>query len=130
MDKKFLDEIVERAIQDGGVTVELGSQKVIEQLDEWLFPRWPDLTVVVPANRLEPAIAEFIAAHRDKMHDTYLGIWYENGNYYIDANAHIANLGDARRVARTYSEQSSRAIISAYNPARDKTEYFQKGDHE
>lgn len=121
----FLQEIAEKAVRDGGVSADMQALKTVGGLDEWLFPRWPDLTTVVPEKRLAAALAEFTAAHRGKLTaDVYLGVWRHDGKYYIDLNAHAPSVKDAASLARTYSAESKRDIISAYNPAQDKTYYF------
>lgn len=126
MTEEMIANIIRRVKDEGGITVDILSMKIIDQLDEWLFPKYPDLTSIVPAKRLENALVEFVGKNKQQLHaDTYLGIWRgEDGMYYIDANAHIKSIEDARRLARTYSQGSSRNIISAYNPALDRTEYF------
>ena len=124
--RDFLDEICHHATKDGGVTVNVRSNKIIERLDEWLFPRWPGETVVTTEKRLHASLAEFLSDEKEKIFDkeTLLGIWLHDGKYYIDLNAHVARFEDAVKLARTYGDVAGRHVISAYNPARDETREF------
>lgn len=122
----MIDKIVTLARNQGGVTADIAQSKIIENLDEWVFPRWPDLTSIVPENRLEASLVEFMNKHnREFAEKKYLGMWRDKNNmYYIDVNVHIKKLAEARRLAKTYSKDSSRGIISLYNPAKNKLEYL------
>lgn len=116
---------VERAVKDGGVRVDVHGGTFVEARDEWYFPRWPDMTVVVLGKHLAAAVAEFVTSNRDKFDENvYLGIWRHDQQYYIDLNAHTDNFADAKRLAAVYGEECGREIMSAYNPVRDETRYF------
>lgn len=123
---KHLRDVVAIAIKDGGVTINNKTHDIINSLDEWLFPRWPDITVAVPESRLEPALMEFVSKHADKIrdYDVYLGIWRKDNKYFIDLNAHASSIAEATTLAKSYAQASDRGIISAYNPAKDATHYF------
>lgn len=125
MPSVFLEKIAKKAVQEGGISADLQELTIVNNLDEWLFPRWPDLTVIVPAKRLAAALAEFTATHKDKLtDDIYLGVWRHAGKYYIDINAHTTTFKDAENLAKSYSTESERTILSAYNPAQGKTRFF------
>ena len=125
MDATVLDEIV-KAARTGGVTYDVSRSQTITELNEWCFPRWPDRTEIVEENRLKPALAVFLQRYATilQSEEVLLGIWKNDGRYYIDMNAHVAAFEDARRLAQRYSRESKRSIISAYNPATQETRYF------
>lgn len=123
---KQLRDIIDIIIADGSITVNPRTHEIILNLDEWLVPRWPEITVIVPESRLEGALMEFIAQHSDKIQseDVYLGVWRQGKQYYIDLNAHAKTIPFATQLAKVYSRASGRKIISAYNPATEMTHLF------
>ena len=126
MDDEFFQQVSYSARRDGGVTVDVPTRKIIDNLDEWIMPRWPDITKIVPESRLEAAVAEFVVSYHDKLsNDEYLGIWRDDdGRYNIDINIHVTSFDDAKKLAQELSIQNGRDIRSAYNPAHDETRYF------
>ena len=123
-----INELYSRSVHEGGATFNVTTKQFVASVDEWLFPKHPELTTVVTEERLRMALAEFTAQHADKFtDDVYLGVWRgDDDRYYIDLNAHVESIEDARRLARTYSDTSDRSIISAYNPLQQKTQYFEE----
>lgn len=122
---EIIETIARRAIRDGGVTYDAKGQQFVKKQDQWVFPRWPDLTTIIPEARLKPALMEFVANYSDKLNDkVYLGVWRKQQKYFIDCNAYTASFEDARVLAKAYSKDSQRSIISAYNPAKNVSRYF------
>lgn len=128
MDEESQNNVLSRAKKDSGVTFDLKNNCIVERLDEWCFPRWPECTVAVPENRLEAALSVFLHTNKDKLAESvYLGIWKNEQKYYIDLNAHVKSFHHAEKLAKRYSEDGGRSIMSAYNPARDEVRYFSSG---
>lgn len=125
MSTLVLEELLSAA-RSGGVTYNVAQGEVVTQLDEWCFPRWPDRTEIVQDNRLEAALAVYMQRYNDALlsEDVLLGVWRDDGRYYIDMNVHVPRFEDAKRLADRYGRESKRSIISAYNPAKKETRYF------
>ena len=125
MKHSYITAALEEA-RNGGVTINVAHGNIVKDLDEWCFPRWPERTEVVSDERLEAALQVFIRKYKNLLEDEdlYIGIWKKDTKYYLDMNAHAPSFDDAKLLAKRFSDEGGRQIISAYNPARQKTKYF------
>lgn len=125
MTNSYIQAVLQEA-RNGGVTIDMSKESIVQNLDEWLFPRWPERTEVVTDERLEAALVVFLRTYKKAIaqEDLYVGIWKKDSKYYLDLNVHIPHFDDAIRLAKRYSQEGGRQIMSAFNPARNETRYF------
>lgn len=121
----MLAQVLNRTIKAGGTTFDWRNQEFLLPDNYWYFPRWPEHTAIVTQNNLAVELQLFITEHEALLaqDDMYLGTWHNplNDRYYIDIICRERNKNRAIQLAKQYSKQGGRAIVSIYNPKLKQT---------
>lgn len=118
--------VAEVTARDGGASVDVAAGCVLEPVDAWYLPRYPDRTRIVPPDEdLAAAIAAFMAAQAQSLTepDLWMGSWIDpaSGACYLDLVTRVATAECAVELARHYSARYGRRVLAVCNPARKST---------
>ena len=124
--EKYVLELAIATLERGGVTAKIDTCQLLEPIDAWGLPRYPDRTVVLPPETYLPhAIMTFIEKNEPCLMeaDNWLGTWIDphTGICYLDITTIYPCLEDAQREASLRNQESQRKIIALYNFQREQT---------
>jgi hypothetical protein len=125
MDPIVLAGVAAATRRNGGATVDAGTGALRAPDDRWYFPRYPDLTAIVPPAGLEGALGAFVEHHRGRLasEGLLLGTWIRpaTGHCYLDLITSAAGSAEALVLARRFSRLHGRRILAVCNPLRGRT---------
>jgi len=129
IDNNFLRKIVKIALSQGGVTADMVCRKILTNADMWLFPKYPDKTIICRHDsNLIKEINNFINANRKLLSQQhcFLGMWLhpKTRDYYLDITTSVKEQEQAIKTARKISRESERKIVSVYNLLTKKTVFL------
>lgn len=127
--EKYVLEVVIATLEKGVTASKLDTYQFLAPVDAWGFPKYPDKTVILPADaNLVSALKAFITENEVHLRerDCWLGTWVnpETGECYLDITTSCQDLDKARGVARAISQQAGRKIVALYNSKREQTVYL------
>jgi hypothetical protein len=126
----FVRDLVAITLSTGGATADVPRRVVLQPDDRWYFPRFPELTRIVPLADLEAAFSSFIADHLATFDDTVrFGAWINptSRTCYLDLITHVPTEAQAELLAHRYGREAGRPVVAIYNPLRRLTTYLNYG---
>lgn len=115
--------------RNGGVTIDLRNRRAVKLGNVWVYPKYPDLTVIKSLNSdLSKLLEGFIRHNEDKLLEDkcYLGVWEnpKTSDYYIDIITFESELVTAINKAKECGKKRGRNIVAIYNDFLRKTVYL------
>lgn len=123
----FIRNLVATTLRTGGATADVPRRQLLQPDDQWYFPRFPELTRILPLTDLDTAFGGFISAHLTAFDDTVrFGAWINTADRtcYLDLITHAPTEAQAAALARRYGREAGRPVVAIYNPLRDLTTYL------
>jgi hypothetical protein len=127
----FIRDLVSTTTRTGGATADIPRRRLLRPDDRWYFPRFPELTRIVPLTGLEAAFGSFISDHLTAFGDSVrFGAWINptSRTCYLDLITHAPTEAQAEALAHRYSRDGGRPIVAIYNPLRGLTTYLHHPD--
>jgi hypothetical protein len=124
----FVRDLVAITLSTGGATADIPRRLLLRPDDRWYFPRFPELTRIVPLTDLEAAFGSFLSDHLPVFDDSVrFGAWINptTQTCYLDLITHAPTEVQAEVLAHRYSREGGRPVVAIYNPLRDLTTYLQ-----
>jgi hypothetical protein len=126
----FTDRLAATTLTTGGVTADITRLSITAPCDSWYFPRYPELTRILPQAGLPVAIRDFVLDHRELFDGDLIqfGAWINPGTRmcYLDVITRSPSRVEAKRLARRYGAEGGRQVVAIYNPVRGVTERLEK----
>ncbi|WP_405056164.1 hypothetical protein OG474_25900 [Kribbella sp. NBC_01505] len=115
----------------GGVTADITRLSITPVHDSWHFPRYPELTRILPLEDLAGSILAFVQEHQDLFDGEVIqfGAWINPATQlcYLDLITRSSSRDEALELARKYGVQGGRQVVAIYNPVRELTEWLGEG---
>jgi len=126
---KLLNKIIGLINKTSGVSVDIKTWKIIPRQDNWLFPKYPSKTRILPYGiNLKSSIIEYLDNNTEWLleSDCFLGIWLnpKSKEFYFDITTTENNKDIAIQRAKKISVLEGRNIVAIYNPLKKKTIYL------
>lgn len=119
--EQIINQIVARTTADGGATYNVKRAEMQDLANIWLYPQFPGLTKITPAENLAAELIHFLSDYATVLDndDLYVGTWInpENDQCYIDVIAYANTKEEALAKAQHLSEDQGRQVVSIYNPS-------------
>ena len=127
--ERFLLDLRAAIREHGGASACLADRRLLSPADEWLFPKYPGRTVILPPEAdLLDGLQRFIADNESLLSesDCRLGVWVHprTGEVYLDVTTSCADLAEARRIALEVGARDGRRVVALYNAFREETVYL------
>ena len=127
--EKYVLEVVADTLANGGTASRLDDYQLSPPVDAWEFPKYPDRTMILPAEAdLVDELRKFIAANETHLREPgcWLGTWInpQTGCFYLDITIRCNDLDEARKLALEFSERAGRRIVALYNSRCRETVYL------
>lgn len=124
--EKYLNQIVQKTIQEGGSASRPSSCTFLPIQDLWCFPKYPAKTSILsPHINLADELRKFIAENEIFLDekDCWLGTWVnpQTGEYYLDVSTGIEEMEAARTSALQAGQKDGRDIVAMFNPKQNRT---------
>lgn len=121
--------ILQKTLHYGGVTCKFPSKIFIKKLDTWIFPKYPNKTIITPLNKISFSLLyNFIRKNYTQLceKDCTFGTWInpKNNFLYLDINTSIDNTKMAIQRAKHITYSKKRRIVAIYNPKKNITLYL------
>lgn len=127
--ERFLLDLTAAIREHGGASACLADYRLLSPDDEWLFPKYPGRTAILPPEAdLLDGLQRFIVDNEALLceADCRLGAWVHphTGEVYLDVTTSCADLAEARRVALEVGARDGRRVVALYNALRKETVYL------
>lgn len=121
-----IKEIISKAIENGGATIDLSRGAIATDIDGWLFPEFPSKTrIYLQTSKLSTQVEHFIVENEALFEQTgrFLGLWVnpQSQELYVDICCVVKDKKAALERAKAINEKSSRKILAMYNLKFDET---------